>query len=173
VSPGTELIQLVDPRELSLEYRVPEFYAAQLKPMQTVELSVHAFPERIFQGRTIFVSPVVDRKTYTIAVRAEIHNETRALWPGMSAQIRHSLTTYPEAWVLPETCLIVTLEGYEIYVVEAGHLVSRKITVGARQGGRVQIISGLDSAEIPVLLTRQEGMKVGDAVEAVDWQGAW
>lgn len=169
---GTELIELVNTDLLSLTYQVPEHYASQLDLGQRVEVSVKASPDEIFEGVVKFISPVVDEKTHTILIRADVQNPEQNLWPGMSSHIRHVLVMNPQALVIPEASLLLTMEGYEVFVVKQGQIERRKITIGERQGGRVHVLTGLSLGE-PVVLTRTALIEEGAPAVAQDWNGDW
>lgn len=172
VTAGTELIELVNTDLLFLTYRVPEHYAGRLESGQTVQVSVKAFPSQIFEGTVHFISPVIDRKTYTILIRAIVKNPHQNLWPGMSAHVDHLLATHPKALVIPEACLMLTMEGYEVFVVADGKIQRRRVQVGEKQSGRVHIKSGLSLNE-PVVLTRAGLIEEGSQAVANDWSGDW
>jgi len=172
VKEGTELVDLVDTETLSLTYKVPESYASQLDLGQAVQVSVKAFPDKIFEGTVRFISPVVDRKTYTILIRATVKNAGGDLWPGMSARVKQILATHPKALVIPEASLILTMEGYEVFVVAEGKIQKRKIEIAEKSNGKVRIISGLNLGE-PVVLTRTFNVREGVPAAANDWTGDW
>ncbi len=172
VKDGTPLIDLVNTDLLSLTYRVPESYSSRLAVDQPVEVTVKAFPTETFQGIVTYVSPVVDRKTYTILVRATVKNEQQNLWPGMSAHVRHILATHADALVIPESCLILTLEGYNVFVVSNGKIERRVVTIGTRHQGRAHIVSGLTLGDSVVLVRTNFIAEGADAV-ANDWTGDW
>lgn len=172
VTPGMELVDLVNTDLLSITYKVPESYAPKLELGQTVELSVKAFPDQKFTGTVQFVSPVVDPKTYTILLRATVQNPRQALWPGMSAHVQQLLATEPEALVIPESALILTMEGYEVFVLEEGKLLKRAIKIGDRQKGRVHVLSGLNLGE-SVVMVRTLMMAEGAGAVGHEWSGDW
>lgn len=172
VASGTELVEIINTDIISLTYRVPEQYASQVDFDQEVQIKVRSFPELPFKGKVKFISPMVDKKTYTILVRAEIENLDQNLWPGMSAHVTHILNSRPDTLIIPESALILTMDGYEAMVVEGGKLTRRKVKVGSRSLGRAQIFSGINPGE-SVLLTRTDATVEGAAVTAVDWQGEW
>ena len=94
------------------------------------------------------------------------------LWPGASVQVRHILAQHDKALVLPEGCLVHTLEGYQAFVVGEGKIIRRKLTLGARRAGRVHILSGV-SLDESVVIAQTERIKEGMAAKAVDWAGEW
>lgn len=172
VGVGTALIDLVNTESLSLTYRVPESYSSKLNVEQTVEVSVKAFPNEIFQSVVKYVAPVVDKKTYTILIRATVKNSDQRLWPGMSAHVRQILKEYPNALVIPEAALILTLEGYEVFVIIDGKIEKRTVSIGTRRQGRVHVLSGLKLGDA-VVLVRTSLITEGSAASPNDWAGDW
>jgi len=173
VTTGQEFIELVNTDFLLLTYRVPEPYAGKLDLNQAVEVVVKAFPDQVFQGSVKFISPIVDKKTYTILVRAEIKNSDQNLWPGMSAHVRQILVTHPYALVIPEASLIYSLEGYNVFVIDPEGLIQRKsVQVGERRQGRAHILSGLTLGDT-VILTRNNFIEEGKKAAANPWDGDW
>jgi len=172
VTSGTVLIELVNTESLSLSYKVPESYSSKLNLDQIVEIAVKAFPERLFEGRVKYIAPVVDKKTFTILIRATIDNAGQDLWPGMSGHVRHLLANHPEALVIPESSLVLTMEGYEVFIVQNGKIEKKSITIGTRRQGRVEILSGLNK-EDSVVLTRTGVITEGAVAVANDWAGDW
>lgn len=172
VASGTELVDLVNTDLLSLTYRVPEEFAGKLDLGQKVEVSVKAFPDKTFLGEVQFISPIIDKKTYTILMKADVKNPDQNLWPGMSAHVQHILAYHPKAIVIPESCLILSMEGYQVFVVHDGKIQKKTITIGERRGGRVHVLSGLNVGE-SVIMTRTSVMEEGSSVVAEDWTGDW
>lgn len=172
VAPGSELVELVNTDILQLTYRVPEQFAAKLDLGQTVEVLVKAYPDKVFKGVVHFISPVVDKKTYTILIKATVLNPEQDLWPGMSAHVRHILETHPKALIAPESVLMVTLEGYEVFVLKEGIIEKRAVKIGSRREGRVELLSGVQLGE-PIIITRTDLIKEGAKAETSVWEGDW
>jgi multidrug efflux pump subunit AcrA (membrane-fusion protein) len=170
ITAGTELVDLVDTTLLTFIYRV--HYASKLDLGQTVEVSVKAYENRIFQGAVQFISPVVDRKTHTILIKAMVKNPDQNLWPGMSAHVKQILALHPKALVIPESCIILTMEGYDVFVIADGKIQKRSITIGERSKGRVHVLSGLTVGE-PVVMVRTNVVSEGANAVANDWAGDW
>ncbi|HXH55505.1 MAG TPA: efflux RND transporter periplasmic adaptor subunit [Gammaproteobacteria bacterium] len=172
ITAGTELVDLVDTELLTLIYRVPEHYASKLDMEQPVEVSVKAYENLVFQGKVKFISPIVDRKTHTILIKAMVKNPDQNLWPGMSAHVKQILALHPQALVIPESCVILTLEGYEVFVIVDGKIQKRKVIIGERSKGRVHVLSGL-TLEEPVVIVRTNVVSEGASAVANDWAGDW
>lgn len=172
ITAGTELVNLVDTELLTLTYRVPEHFASKLEMGQTVEVSVKAYNNVIFKGEVNFISPVVDPATHTILIKALIKNANQNLWPGMSAHVKQVLVLHPHALVIPESCIILTMEGYDVFVIVDGKIQKRKVTLGERSKGRVHVLSGLNLGE-PVIMVRTNVIAEGASAVANDWTGDW
>jgi multidrug efflux pump subunit AcrA (membrane-fusion protein) len=172
VQAGTEMVDLVNTDTLKLVYRIPEQFAAKLDNQQEVEIFVKAYPEKTFKGVVRFIAPVVDKKTSTILIKAEVENPNQDLWPGMSAHVNHLFRRNPDALVIPESALILTMEGYEVLTIKEGVLVKKAVQIGSRSEGRAEVKTGLENGE-EVLLVRTFATKEGVKVEQEEWKGDW
>lgn len=172
VPSNAPLIDIVNTDSLTLTYRVPEQYAENLELGQTVEITARAFPDKPFKGTVRFIAPVVDKKTFTILVKAAVDNTDQMLWPGMSTHVLHLFKENPHAIVVPESALQLTLGGYEVWTVKDSKIVREPVIVGTRRQGRAQIINGIHLNDV-VIITRTDLLKEGAAVKAEEWTGAW
>lgn len=172
INAGEKLVHVVNSDVLSITYRVPEHFGPMLDLGQMVQIAVRAFPNKEFTGKVSFVSPIVDKKTGTILVRAEIDNLDQNLWSGMSARARHILEIKPKALVVPESALSLDLEGYHLLVAANGVLKKEKVTVGERIKGRAHILSGVTLGDA-VVITKTYELREGVPVKPEEWKGDW
>lgn len=172
VSGGHELVDLVNTDTLALSYKIPENFAGKLDLKQSVELKVKAFPNQVFQGEVDYVAPMVDKKTYTILVKALVKNQDQNLWPGMAVQVRHILAKKPDAVVVPESALQLSMEGYEVFKVKDGKLARTPVQVGTRRNGRVQVLNGVTKDDF-VVVVQTDAIVDGAPVIAEEWKGEW
>ncbi|MEW6306085.1 MAG: efflux RND transporter periplasmic adaptor subunit, partial [Verrucomicrobiota bacterium] len=156
ISPGlvitrnTPLTWVIDLDPVKVEVNVPERFLSQLRIGQTVELNVAAFPGRKFKGEVYFIAPFVDTNTRTALVKARIPNPEFELKPGMFASLELTLTIKEQAVVIPEVALNQVLDGSRatIYVVDASQTVQlRKVALGVRLAGLVEVTEGLQAGE--------------------------
>ena len=169
---NTELVTLVDKKQLMVEYYVPEHFASKLQKGQTVKVEVRAYPGQYFNGVISFISPVVESKNHSILVRAELNNGEQALLPGTFAEVVHYFNEGVDSVVVPDSSLLQTLEGYDIYKVVNNKLEKTRVTIGSKRSGRTQVLSGL-ALDDQVLITLSPGLIDGAEVVAKDWQGEW
>lgn len=172
VPANAALVDIVNTDSLTVIYRVPEQYAQKLALGQTVEISARVFPDKPFKGIVRFIAPVVDKKTLTILVKAEVDNTEQILWPGMSMHVLHLFQANPHAIVVPESALQLTLGGYEVWTVKNSKIVRVPVVVGTRRAGRVEIVQGI-ALDDSVIITRTDLLKEGLEAKSQDWTGAW
>lgn len=74
VKDGADLINLENIGSLYVDYRLPERYQAKVKPGQTIEVKLDAFPGRLFKAVVEAVDPLIDANGRSIGVRAILAN---------------------------------------------------------------------------------------------------
>lgn len=163
VSPATRLLtlQTVSPQRVVIE--VPERYAVQLRPGQTVEFSVAAQAGRTYRARVDFIDPVVQNENRTIVVKASAPNPGGQLKPGMFVEARLATTTRANAIVVPEDAVQPLRSANVVWAVVDGKASRRVVQLGVRSAGLVEVLSGVQAGETVVVggLERMgEGMPV-------------
>ena len=160
ISPGqvitrnTTLTWLVDLDPIKAEVNVPERFLGQLRIGQTIEFKVAAHADRQFKGTVYFISPNVDQNVRTALVKARISNDQLLLKPGMFANVDLTLRVRGDSVVIPEAALSQVLEGDRatIYLVDAAQIAQpRKVGLGVRLAGWVEIVDGLTGGETIVV----------------------
>lgn len=74
VKDGADLVNLEDTSSMYADFRLPERYQRKLRLQQTVELTLDAFPGRIFKARIEAMDPQMDANGRSVAVRAVLPN---------------------------------------------------------------------------------------------------
>jgi Cu(I)/Ag(I) efflux system membrane fusion protein len=85
---GQTLFEVADLSTVWVEGELYEKDAVALKPGQTVEVTVDAYPGRVFTGRVSLIHPHVETATRTLRVRCEVDNPHHELRPGMFATLQ-------------------------------------------------------------------------------------
>lgn len=132
VEEGTALMQLADLSAVWAAIDVPETYIRFIKTGQAVQLVTPAYPERTYIGKVIFVSPVEDPTSRTIAVRALFSNDGLRLRPGMAFTATFEINM-GRGLAVPASAVLRTGDGDFVWVEkEPGLFESRSITLGER-----------------------------------------
>jgi cobalt-zinc-cadmium efflux system membrane fusion protein len=118
-----------------------------------VEVTVLAYPNRVFKGRLTYVAPTIDPTSRRLAVRAEVKNEDGALKPEMFASFRVITGDNPaNAPAAPEAAIIYEGETARLWIAnDADKTLSlRQIKIGRIQDGLVEVTEGLKAGETVV-----------------------
>lgn len=163
LSPRATLVEIFDPASLVVRLAVPEAEAAAIDRDVIVFVTLDAFSGKEYQGKISRVYPELDRRMRTRTIEVELIGQV-ALVPGMFARARLPLQTVTDAVVVPADAVIVTPKGGRMaYVIEDGKAVQRKVMTGIEEGGKVQIVSGVEPGEI-LVIAGNEKLKDGIAV---------
>jgi cobalt-zinc-cadmium efflux system membrane fusion protein len=147
-SGGTPVFTIADPSSVWLLANVRETDAGLVKPGQSVEVHVLAYPKRAFTARVSYVAALVDPVTHRLPVRAEMDNRDGALKPEMFANFRILTSDATESPSVPEAAVVYEGEAAHVWVVAAdGMLIYRAIRPGRSNDGLVEVLDGLKSGE--------------------------
>jgi multidrug efflux system membrane fusion protein len=116
------------------------------------KLEVQALPAgeaKAEEGHVTFVDNTVDVATGTIRLKATFANAERRLWPGQFANVWLTLTTEPNAIVVPAQAVQTGQLGQQyVFVVQADATVeNRRVVVERTQGSEAIIAQGLRPGE--------------------------
>jgi membrane fusion protein (multidrug efflux system) len=150
VKKGDDIVRLENIEAIKLDFRVPEVFVSQLKVGQVVDVRLDAFPAEAFSGRIYAVEPVVDERTRTVLVRARVDNQGFKLKPGMFVRVAVTLSTRPNAILVPETAIWPQGQDSFVYRVVDGKAVLTKIAIGQRRPGEVEVKEGLAPGDVVV-----------------------
>jgi HlyD family secretion protein len=143
--PGSPIVSIVDISQVVARANVPVKDAAAIKVGRPARISG---PEGDLAGKVTVVSPSVDASTTTVQVWVQIPNPGERLKPGGTVRVSIIAETLQNIIVVPATALLNSDEGGQKVMVIADSVAhERKVSVGIRQGDRVQIASGLQAGE--------------------------
>lgn len=151
VSKGSDIVRLDALGTLKLEVPVPETYLAQVRIGLPITLTVDALPGQRFSGTVHAIDPVVDPVSRNVRVRARIANPKGQLKPGMFARATANLGGKTRAILLPEQVVVPKADGSYVFLAVNGKAELRKVTLGKREPGRVEIVSGVAAGETVIL----------------------
>ncbi|MCW5631412.1 MAG: efflux RND transporter periplasmic adaptor subunit, partial [Rhodoferax sp.] len=74
VKDGADLVNLEDISSMYADFRLPERFQGKLKPRQSVQLQLDAFPGRMFKATVEAIDPLLDVNGRSVGVRAVLPN---------------------------------------------------------------------------------------------------
>jgi cobalt-zinc-cadmium efflux system membrane fusion protein len=121
-----------------------------LRLRQEVDVTVKAYPGRVFRGRIVNIGASVDPMTHRVVVRSEIPDPKHELRPGMFATFVIRTGQAVRSLAVPFNGVIREGDGtMTVWVTtDRKRLVRRTVTVGLQQGGFHQILEGLQPGEL-------------------------
>ena len=148
VAPSDSLYVISDLRSLWVIAQVPEQHLSSLRKGLDVEVSVRAYPGRIFPARISYISDALDPKTRTVEVRCDLRNPGRELKTEMFATLTIRAGGNREAVVAPLAAL-QNVEGKDVLFVPEGEhsFRARRVQVGRHSESVIEIVSGLRAGE--------------------------
>lgn len=139
-----------------VSFAVPESQLAMVKSFMTGgRLAVTAQPPDSqgppSVGRINFMDNAVDTTTGTIKVKGTFPNDDRRLWPGQFVNVNLTLSTDPNAIVVPAPAVQTGQQGTYVFVVKPDQTVELRAVVVSRSRGQDMVIkTGLKAGETVV-----------------------
>ncbi|MEP6916180.1 MAG: efflux RND transporter periplasmic adaptor subunit [Acidobacteriota bacterium] len=155
VEPGAPLLTITDPSTLWLQIAATEAVASTLRPAALVRFSVPAFPDEPFEARVQNIGGALNPETRTLPVRAIVANASGRLRPEMFATVRIDQGTPRKGVGVPDAAVQLLDERPVVFVArpDAGGGATferRDVGLGAKQGGKTQIVDGLRLGDVVV-----------------------
>ena len=162
---GQELTNVVSLDPLKLEFTVPEKDYATVKQDQKINFMVDAFPDRKFTGDIYAIDPRINPENRNFTVKATIPNSDGALRPGMYARISIETQTRQAVPMLPEQAIMPQGTDNYVYTINGNKAQRKKITIGERQNGSVEVREGLKAGDKVItagLMKLKDGSEVAE-----------
>jgi multidrug efflux system membrane fusion protein len=148
-----QMLVLNQIQPIYVSFSVPEQYLQDIKKFLAAgTLRVQASPrgqdDSPASGELSFVNNTVDPGTGTIQLKATFPNRESTLWPGQFVTVMLTLTTQPDAVVIPSQAIQTGQQGQYVYVMRSDSTVeSRPVTVGLRFDGKTVIEKGVSPGD--------------------------
>lgn len=178
LAPGQPIVRLQSLDPIYVDFTVPERHRGAVTPGQPLQLSVAAWPGRVFHGELTVVSPEVDVRSRSLTLRGQLDNPDGLLQPGMFATVHLILSGDEPVLTLPRTAISFFAYGESVFRIDesADQLTVHRqpVTVGRTRGERVEVLSGLEADQRVVHtghLKLREGQNVVIGTEVALPQG--
>lgn len=150
VQAGRDIVNLEDIDTLKLDFRVPEMFLPAVRIGQTVKVAVDAFGGRSFDGAVYAIDPLLDVNGRALVIRARVANPDGALRPGLFARVSLTLTTVPNAVLVPEQAIVAFGKDQYVFKVVDGKVAQTRVVLGERRNAEVEIARGLAPGDMVV-----------------------
>lgn len=136
-----------------VSFSVPEQSLADIRKYRAagsirVDALIPGQEDAPVRGELAFVNNTVDPSTGTIQLKATFPNSDNRLWPGQFLNVLLTLTTEPNAIVIPSQAIQTGQQGPYVFVVKPDLTVeTRTIVPGLALDGETVVLKGLTAGE--------------------------
>jgi len=165
---GAPVVTIVKVNPLRLRLSIPEREASAIRMGQAVRVLLEGDPTP-HAGRIARISPAIDESSRTLSIEAEVANTNGVLRPGAFANAEVVTESSEMAILVPETSLASFAGVDKVFVVTDGKAAERRITLGRRHDGQVEVLNGLTAGELVV--ASPGNLVAGEAVTTTRAEG--
>lgn len=151
VTRETEIMSLVDLSSVWIIAQVFEQQATWIATGQKAEMSLPAFPGKVWQGQVEYIYPELDPITRTLKVRFHFDNPEFLLKPNMYVYVTLFSASKENVLIIPSEALI--RKGHSNHIVVAlkdGMFQVKKISTGMETNDQIEVLSGLEDGDMIV-----------------------
>jgi RND family efflux transporter MFP subunit len=147
VQPETMLYTIADLSDVWVLAQVFQSDAGKIKPGDSAEVTVDAYPGRVFKGRVDYILPQLDMNTRTLPVRLVFANSGLKLRPGMYVNVRAKLPMGRQL-VVPASAAFHSGTKNLLFVYKGeGSIEPREVELGPQVGDELVVTKGIRAQE--------------------------
>ena len=161
-------LQALDP--IYIDFSVPQQQVGDIRPGIAVDVTVDAFPARVFRAHVLALDNRIDAQSRMVAARAGLDNADHALLPGMFAVAELDRGAARTELAVPQAAISFNPFGDFVYVLtpksgSPGVLVAtaRVVSLGEARGDRIVVTRGLHAGDT-IVTAGQFKLRDGAAV---------
>jgi len=154
-SDNSIIITLDDNSFIYSDLKIPETFAPFIKKGLPITARFSGSKNKTYNGKIYAVSSRINAETRSLLTRVIIKNENSELIPGSLLEV---VINYNErnSLGIPDTSMMIVGSKTYVYKVSKDNIVNKtEIEIGIRDGGFIEVISGLEEGETVVA----EGLK--------------
>ena len=143
----TSLFTISDLSIINANFDMYEKDMGNVKIGQKIKVTTIAYPEKIFSGKIVFISPRVDETSRTIKVRAEIDNQLYLLKFNM--YVTGKIIINDGRFLSIPSKALQKVKDKQIVFVSNGdkEFATKEIVAGFEDNGYIQVLSGLKQGD--------------------------
>jgi Cu(I)/Ag(I) efflux system membrane fusion protein/cobalt-zinc-cadmium efflux system membrane fusion protein len=147
VQPDTKLYAIADLSDVWVYAQIFQNDAGRIKPGDSAEVTVDAYPGRVFSGRVDYILPQLDMATRTLPVRLVFANPGLKLRPGMYVNVRVNLPLGRQLVVADSAVFHSGTKNLIFAYSGNGNIEPREVQLGPRAGNQFVILKGVKEGE--------------------------
>lgn len=172
LSPNQPVAKIYRPDDMKLSASVLSEDAVSLRP--GLEAAVIYADGSVGEAKVSFIAKTAEKQLSSIGLeenRCTVELKPDALpeyaGAGQTADVTFRVVTASEVFSVPAAAVIPAESGSAVYLIQGKKAVLRPVETGRREGGRVEIISGLEEGDIVASDPYNDSVEKGGRVKAV------
>jgi|KBSMisStandDraft_5_1062788.scaffolds.fasta_scaffold00140_23 membrane fusion protein, copper/silver efflux system len=147
VQPETMLYTVADLSDVWVLAQIFQSDAGKIKPGDPAEITLDAYPGRVFKGHVDYLLPQLDMNTRTLPVRLVFPNSGLKLRPGMYVNV-HVKLPMGDQLVIPASAAFHSGTKNLVFVYQGeGSIEPREVEFGPQVGDQIVVSKGLKADE--------------------------
>jgi len=147
VQPDTKLYTIADLSEIWVFAQIFQNDAGKIKPGDTAEVTVDAYPGQVFRGKVDYLLPQLDMATRTLPVRLVFPNPGLKLRPGMYVNVSLKLPL-GQRLIVPDSAIFHSGTKNLIFTYTGdGNIEPLEVELGPHVGDQFVISKGVKAGE--------------------------
>jgi membrane fusion protein (multidrug efflux system) len=141
------IITLDDNSVIYSDLKIPEVFASEMKRGLPITAKFSGNKNKVYNGSVYAISSRINAETRSLLIRVKVDNEDLELIPGSLLEVTVNYNKRNSLGI-PDTSIM--LEGDKIYVYKVSdkNITNKvEIKIGIRDGGYVEVLSGLIEGE--------------------------
>jgi membrane fusion protein (multidrug efflux system) len=145
---GVPIAHIVNTAIIKIVAEVPERNASTITRGMPGVITVDALPGDTLEGKVSFVGSTVSAANRSLTVELVLANPFRRLKPEMVANVRLLREAKKNAIMVDENLMqLVDRDRTIVYVENGGKAEERRLTLGGREGNRIEVVEGLKTGD--------------------------
>ena len=165
VNANTVIIELIDPSAFEMSAIVDEIDVAQLRLGQKATVTLDALSDLELSGNVSSISAFAQSQSgvvsYPISISVATPEKDVKLLEGMSATATIEIKLASNALLIPDDAIVGTSSRAVVMVMVDGQQQPRMVTLGATDGVRTEVFSGLKEGDVVIVNVATGGTSSG------------
>ncbi|MHB9129546.1 MAG: efflux RND transporter periplasmic adaptor subunit [Armatimonadota bacterium] len=161
---GVTIVQIADTSRMFAQVNVDETDIAKIEVGQSVDISIDAYPNELFDGKVTKIAPqaVVDQNVTTVPVTIEVNAPDSRLKPTMNVTCDFITERHKDVLMVPNEAIKDSDNGPVVKMMENGTVIDRKVQIELVGNDYTEVTGGLKEGE-EVITAIIESKKAGSS----------
>ena len=141
------IITLDDNSIIYSDLKIPEIFAPVIKKGLPIKAKFSGSKDKVYNGMVYAISSRINAETRSLLIRIKIDNQNSELIPGSLLEVTINYNERNSLGI-PDTSIMLEGEKIYVYKVSEQNITNKtEIKIGIRDGGYIEVISGLNHGE--------------------------